>query len=207
MSQERFNELINLFLDKALDDEELLELRQAIHSDPALKESFIRRYQLHRALTASLVSANTPAEKHSATYGLFSFAAAGTALLALAGISLLLGLSYMFELQKNKADGAVEEHFGFLNYQPSNQNLNTRRLANARLRIQTETAIFLEACLPNQTPQKPQHVKVDNNILLSADTEEPMQLFEFWSSVMPQQQAAEINFLKAGFRSFQASLP
>jgi hypothetical protein len=206
MSEERFNELINLFLDKAIDDDGVRELRQAIDSDPALKEAFIRRYQLHRALTVSLAeTAIAPAPQP--TLGLLSFAAAGSAFLAFVVVSLLVGLSYVFESQQ-KAAAVANSKPNFAVYQPTSPGVDVRRIDNARARFASEVAVVFDNTHNQSVPARSRTlVKVDNEISLNGSRVETDSSQQQWSAAFRPSGGSENGFSKAGFSTFQTVLP
>jgi hypothetical protein len=207
MSEERFNELINLFLDKAIDDVGVRELRQAIDADPELKEAFIRRYQLHRALTASL-SLKTEKSHPQPALGLLSFAAAGSAVLAFAVVSLLVGLSYVFESHQNKTATLSKDNPSFVIYQPSSRNVNIRRIDSARARFASEMAVLLDDKSLTPPAAVRSLVKVNQVIRLGDSPADLLSSQQQWPSPTFRHNDSDNSFSQtAGFGSFQTVLP
>ncbi len=206
MNEERFNELVNLFLDKAIDDDGVRELRQAIDSNPVLKEAFIRRYQLHRASTA-LLSVRTENGHPQPALGLLSFAAAGSALLAFAVVSLLVGLSYVFESQQSKSAAVLSDNPSFVIYQPTSRNINIRRIDSARARFASEMKVLLDNSHPTQAPVR-SLVKVDQVIRLNDSPASLLPSQQQWPTPAFRHHDGDNSFSRtAGFGSFQTVLP
>lgn len=207
MSDERFNELVNLFLDKAIDDDGIQELRQAIDSNPELKQAFIRRYQLHRAMTASLVAASAPAKAPQPAFGLLTFAAAGSAFVAFAVVSLLVGLSYVFESKQNKQSGDLTLP-RFAVFQPSGNEVNFSRVDNARSRIAAENSRFDNSLNTEPASTNSRLLTVDRIISLKALANERQASSQHWlpsAAHLTTDNTGGIH--QSGFSSFQTVLP
>jgi hypothetical protein len=206
MNEERFNELVNLFLDKAINDDGVRELRQAIDTNPVMKEAFIRRYQLHRASTA-LLSVRTETDHPQPALGLLSFAAAGSAMLAFAVVSLLVGLSVVFESQQSKVAALSSDNPSFVIYQPTSRNVNIRRIDSARARFASEMKALLDS--DNQAPAPDRSlVKVDQVIRLNDSPAELLPSQQQWPTPAFRHNNSDNSFSRAaGFGSFQTVLP